>query len=149
MLHHHSALSNTATSHVLLNTITTSQSQLHHHQNNFTQLQPSPSPSPLPLVKSHLSSPSSKTPTLIILDDDPTSTQTCHDVAAILTVSDSILAQLQAEVNGTRPVTIVNAVTDEDVDVVVAALLRASETRNWFLFSTGVAGHRFHPTRVG
>ncbi|KAF7555780.1 hypothetical protein G7Z17_g1914 [Cylindrodendrum hubeiense] len=59
---------------------------------------------------------------------------------------DAVLKQLQEEVNGNRPVIVINAAADEDVDVVVAALLQASETGKRFLFRTGAA---FVSARLG
>ncbi|KAH7143793.1 hypothetical protein EDB81DRAFT_796380 [Dactylonectria macrodidyma] len=52
---------------------------------------------------------------------------------------EAVLKQLLEEVNGNRPVIIINAAADEDVDVVVAGLVRASESGKRFLFRTGAA----------
>ncbi|KAH6890634.1 hypothetical protein B0T10DRAFT_486370 [Thelonectria olida] len=59
---------------------------------------------------------------------------------------DGVLKQLSNEVNGTCPVIVINAAADEDVDVVVSALLRASESGKRFLFRTGAA---FVSARLG
>ncbi|KAM5345244.1 hypothetical protein ACJ41O_011106 [Fusarium nematophilum] len=59
---------------------------------------------------------------------------------------EAVLKQLDEEVNGQRPVIVINAAADEDVDVVVAALLRASSSGKRFLFRTGAA---FVSARLG
>ncbi|KAH7002147.1 hypothetical protein EDB80DRAFT_72760 [Ilyonectria destructans] len=59
---------------------------------------------------------------------------------------EAVLKQLLEEVNGNRPVIVINAAADEDVDVVVAALLKASESGKRFLFRTGAA---FVSARLG
>lgn len=58
----------------------------------------------------------------------------------------AVSKQLLDDVNGQRPVIIVNAAADEDVDVVVAALLQASASGKRFLFRTGAA---FVSARLG
>lgn len=59
---------------------------------------------------------------------------------------EAVLKQLLEDVNQQRPVIIVNAAADEDVDVVVAALLKASGSGKRFLFRTGAA---FVSSRLG
>ncbi|RMJ12993.1 hypothetical protein CDV36_007350 [Fusarium kuroshium] len=59
---------------------------------------------------------------------------------------DVVLNQLLQDVKGLRPVIVVNAAADEDVDVVVAALIRASDSGKRFLFRTGAA---FVSARLG
>ncbi|CAM1503131.1 Fc.00g079070.m01.CDS01 [Cosmosporella sp. VM-42] len=59
---------------------------------------------------------------------------------------DAVLKQLLEEVNGNRPVIVINAAADEDVDVIVAALLKASKAGKRFLFRTGAA---FVSARLG
>lgn len=53
--------------------------------------------------------------------------------------TEAVLQQLLKEVNGSRPVIVINAAADEDVDVVVAALLQAAKAGKRFLFRTGAA----------
>ncbi|KAF7560938.1 hypothetical protein G7046_g3205 [Stylonectria norvegica] len=60
--------------------------------------------------------------------------------------SDAVLKQLLENVDGTRPVIVINAAADEDVDVVVEALLKASKAGKRFLFRTGAA---FVSARLG
>ncbi|KAL2681062.1 hypothetical protein Neosp_008665 [[Neocosmospora] mangrovei] len=52
---------------------------------------------------------------------------------------DVVLGQLLQEAKGPRPVIVVNAAADEDIDVVVAALIKASDSGKRFLFRTGAA----------
>ncbi|KAJ3540532.1 hypothetical protein NM208_g5028 [Fusarium decemcellulare] len=59
---------------------------------------------------------------------------------------ESVLKQLLEDVKGQRPVIVINAAADEDVDVVVAALLKASDSGKRFLFRTGAA---FVSARLG
>ncbi|KAF4991983.1 hypothetical protein FDECE_13847 [Fusarium decemcellulare] len=59
---------------------------------------------------------------------------------------ESVLKQLLEVVKGQRPVIVINAAADEDVDVVVAALLKASDSGKRFLFRTGAA---FVSARLG
>lgn len=59
---------------------------------------------------------------------------------------DAVLDQLLRDVNGPRPVIVVNAAADEDIDVVVAALIKASDSGKRFLFRTGAA---FVSARLG
>ncbi|RSM17834.1 hypothetical protein CDV31_003260 [Fusarium ambrosium] len=59
---------------------------------------------------------------------------------------DVVLNQLFQDVKGLRPVIVVNAAADEDVDVVVAALIKASDSGKRFLFRTGAA---FVSARLG
>lgn len=59
---------------------------------------------------------------------------------------EAVSKQLLEDVSGQRPVIVVNAAADEDVDVVVAALLKASGSGKRFLFRTGAA---FVSARLG
>ncbi|RSL39753.1 hypothetical protein CEP53_013833 [Fusarium sp. AF-6] len=59
---------------------------------------------------------------------------------------DAVLDQLLQDVKGQQPVIVVNAAADEDVDVVVAALIKASDSGKRFLFRTGAA---FVSARLG
>lgn len=59
---------------------------------------------------------------------------------------DAVFEQLLQDVKGQQPVIVVNAAADEDVDVVVAALIKASESGKRFLFRTGAA---FVSARLG
>ncbi|KAH7258434.1 hypothetical protein B0J15DRAFT_493858 [Fusarium solani] len=59
---------------------------------------------------------------------------------------DAVLDQLLPDVKGPRPVIVVNAAADEDIDVVVAALIKASDSGKRFLFRTGAA---FVSARLG
>ncbi|KAI5459740.1 hypothetical protein BGZ63DRAFT_359755 [Mariannaea sp. PMI_226] len=59
---------------------------------------------------------------------------------------EGVLKQLTEEVGNNRPVIVINAAADEDVDVVVAALLKASESGRRCLFRTGAA---FVSARLG
>lgn len=59
---------------------------------------------------------------------------------------DAVLDQLLQDVHGPRPVIVVNAAADEDIDVVVAALIKASDSGKRFLFRTGAA---FVSARLG
>lgn len=59
---------------------------------------------------------------------------------------DAVLDQLLQEAKGPRPVIVINAAADEDIDVVVAALIKASDSDKRFLFRTGAA---FVSARLG
>ncbi|RSM14366.1 hypothetical protein BHE90_004632 [Fusarium euwallaceae] len=59
---------------------------------------------------------------------------------------DAVLNQLLQDVQGPQSVIIVNAAADEDIDVVVAALIKASASGKRFLFRTGAA---FVSARLG
>ncbi|KAF4971866.1 hypothetical protein FZEAL_9723 [Fusarium zealandicum] len=59
---------------------------------------------------------------------------------------EAVHEQLLKAVNGQRPVIVINAAADEDVDVVVAALIKASNSGKRFLFRTGAA---FVSARLG
>ncbi|KAF4965455.1 hypothetical protein FSARC_6757 [Fusarium sarcochroum] len=52
---------------------------------------------------------------------------------------EAVYKQLLQDVNGQRPVIVINAAADEDVDVVVAALIKASNSGKRFLYRTGAA----------
>lgn len=58
----------------------------------------------------------------------------------------AVLDQLTKEVDDSRPVIVINAAADEDMDVVVSALLQASKAGKRFLFRTGAA---FVSARLG
>ncbi|KAM0435904.1 hypothetical protein ACHAPT_002796 [Fusarium lateritium] len=59
---------------------------------------------------------------------------------------EAVLDQLIQDVKGPQPVIVVNAAADEDMDVVVAALIKASGLGKRFLFRTGAA---FVSARLG
>ncbi|KAI8661397.1 hypothetical protein NCS55_01009800 [Fusarium keratoplasticum] len=58
----------------------------------------------------------------------------------------AVLDQLLQGVQGHQPVIVVNAAADEDIDVVVSALIKASDLGKRFLFRTGAA---FVSARLG
>ncbi|KAI8715293.1 hypothetical protein NCS52_01036700 [Fusarium sp. LHS14.1] len=58
----------------------------------------------------------------------------------------AVLDQLLRDVQGPQPVIVVNAAADEDIDVAVSALIKASDSGKRFLFRTGAA---FVSARLG
>ncbi|WAO92689.1 Hypothetical protein NCS54_01020700 [Fusarium falciforme] len=58
----------------------------------------------------------------------------------------AVLDQLLQGIQGPQPVIVVNAAADEDIDVVVSALIKASDLGKRFLFRTGAA---FVSARLG
>lgn len=58
----------------------------------------------------------------------------------------AVLDQLLQDIQGPQPVIVVNAAADEDIDVVVSALIKASDSGKRFLFRTGAA---FVSARLG